>query len=109
MSEHHFPPPPPVGEPVEGSTDGGGGSFGWGLVLGLGGAVVASFSPILLSRFSEGSTVGGLLLLPLLLVVAIVLAVRRSTRRTGVGMLVGFAVGVVASAGTCIYWLNKAY
>ncbi|MEJ7690088.1 MAG: hypothetical protein WKF76_06460 [Nocardioidaceae bacterium] len=70
-------------------------------MLGLVGAVLASFSPLLFSLL-------GWLLLPAVLVLAIVLAVRRSTRRTGVGMLVGFAVGLVVSAGTCLYWLSTA-
>lgn len=78
-----------------------------GVVLGLVGAVLASFSPLLFSFLGVGLLMGWLLL-PALLVLAIVLAVRRSTRRTGVGMLVGFAVGLVVSAGTCLYWLSTA-
>jgi tetrahydromethanopterin S-methyltransferase subunit C len=92
-----LPRPPPPEAPT---TDPGGGSTRLGVVLGLVGAVLASFSPLLFSLL-------GWLLLPAVLVLAIVLAVRRSTRRTGVGMLVGFAVGFIATAGTCIYLLSN--
>ncbi len=98
-----FPPPPPVDSPT---VDDSGGSIGMGVALGFVGTLLASFSPILPGL--DGAFFFGLFLLPILLVVAIALAVKRSTRRTGIGMLSGFAVGLVVSAGTCLYWLSTA-
>ncbi len=99
-----FPPPPPVDSPT--GVDSGG-STRLGVALGLVGALLASFSPILFS-FLDAGLFAGLFVLPVLLVIAIALAVKRSTRRTGIGMLSGFAVGLVVSAGTCLYWLSTA-
>lgn len=73
-----------------------------GVALGFVGAMLASFSPLLFN-FVAGNSLLGLLALPLLLVVSIVLAFRRSTRRTGLGMLMGFPVGFIVAAGTCFY------
>ncbi len=111
MSENHdigasppdrsYPPPPPVDAPT---ADDSGGSVVLGLVLGLVGTALGAFGPFFV--FPEGGGLVFLWLLPLVLVVGIALTVKGSTRRTGVGMLLGWAVGLLVSAGTCLYLLS---
>ncbi len=79
-----------------------------GLALGVVGTVLGSFGPPLLTAYAGGGWwLLPLLLLLVVLVAGIVLTVKRSTRRTGAGMLVGFAVGLVVFAGTCLYLLSQ--
>ncbi len=111
MSEDHdngasppdrsYPPPPPVDAPT---ADDSGGSVVLGLVLGLVGTALGAFGPFFV--LSEGGGLVFLWLVPLVLVVGIALTVKGSTRRTGVGMLLGWAVGLLVSAGTCLYLLS---
>jgi len=107
MSSHEFPPPPPVEPPVDISATDGGGSIPLGLGIGLLVTGLGAFGPFL-SVPLEGVGLLALWLIPLVLVVGIGLTIRPTTRRTGVGILVGFAIGLVVSAGTCIYLLSTA-
>ncbi len=102
MSDSGFPPPPPADAPT---PDRSGGSTGLGLVIGLVVTGFGSFAPMLASS-TDDLLFGSYLLIPLLLLVGIGLTVPRSTRRTGTGMLLGLAVGLVVSAGTCIVLLS---
>lgn len=103
--DRSYPPPPPADAPT---ADESGGSIVLGLVLGLVGTVLGSFGPPLLTAYAGGGWwLLPLLLLPVVLVAGIVLTVKRSTRRTGAGMLVSFAVGLVVFAGTCLYLVSQ--
>ncbi len=44
--------------------------------------------------------------IPIVLVAGVGLAIQGSTRRTGIGLLLGFAGAVVVLAGACIVLLN---
>lgn len=100
--DRSYPPPPPVDAPT---ADDSGGSVVLGLVLGLVGTALGAFGPFFVF-LPDGGGQKFLLLLPIVLVVGIALTVKGSTRRTGVGMLLGWAVGLLVSAGTCLYLLS---
>ncbi len=107
MSGPEFPPPPPVDEPVDGAAAEGKGSMLLGVVIGLVATVIGSFSPFIPSSSGYGFF-AGLGLLPIVLVAGIGFTINRSTRQIGAGVLLGFAVGLVVSAGTCLVLLSNA-
>ncbi len=100
--EGEFPPPPPVDAPT---SDPSSRSFALGVVIGLVATGIGSFVPLLASS-TDDVLFGAFWLIPIVLVVGVALTVVRSTRRTGAGMLLGFAVGLVVSAGTCVVLLS---
>ncbi len=97
-----FPPTPPVDEP---QTDPSRGSLVRGAVLGFAATVVA---PVALLTYAGGSEWWSLTiwLIPIVLLAGISLAIRGSTRRTGIGLLLGFAVAVVVLAGAYFVLFN---
>ena len=100
--DRSYPPPPPADAPT---ADESGGSIVLGLVLGLVGTALGAFGPFFVFT-PEGVGLLLLWLVPIVLVVGIALTVKGSTRRTGVGTLLGWAVGLLVSAGTCLYLLS---
>ncbi len=101
-----FPPPPPGDEP---RSDPGGGSLVWGLVLGFAATAVGIFTPLIYDIYDPANYEGlwALWLVPIVLVVGVGLTVARSTRRIGGGLLLGWAVGLVVSAGVCFSLLGN--
>ena len=98
-----FPPSPPVDEP---RTDPSRGSLVRGAVLGFAATAVTPVAPLM--TYATGSEWWSLpiWLIPIVLLAGISLAIRGSTRRTGIGLLLGFAVAVVVLAGATIALYN---
>lgn len=98
---HHqpFPPPPDAHPHLAPDRPPVGGSRGWGIAVGL-------LSPILLGILAGSlSTVSPEVanaIVPLALVASVVLAVNRSTRRFGVGVLLGMGLVIIITAGACL-------
>ncbi len=98
-----FPPPPPVDPPVLSADTGG--SPAPGAVLGFTATALGSFEP-LIARSTDSVRLVGSRLIPIVVVAGVGLAIPRSTRRTGIGMLSGSAVGLVVFVGVCVHLLS---
>ncbi|OCG74625.1 hypothetical protein [Microbacterium sediminis] len=82
----------------------GGLAFGWGVLIGLLGAVLVQVAAITILMTPSGFF--GLLLIALLFVAGIVLVCLRATRSLGVGVLISVAAMPIVIFGTCVVVLS---